>query len=266
MNSRVYILFALFAGAAFSQNNVRTKLSSTMLGSLDLQTSEVPINALYIPHTGFDDNDNIEFLIEGLLPNACYGISEKPRLEVSFGNFHVRQIAYRKTEGPCSAPDTALKGILANPVPFDDVVKLGQLQKGDYKIFFQTTEAFRSRVFTVKAAPTDNIDSLNYARVENAYVPTRSYAGSTVRIVVQAAIISNCMKPSKEFRIAPDDNPADDILVILPEVEVSKDELCLPTYEPFEQVVSINGLRAGRYQLHVRSFNGASINRIFNVY
>ncbi len=237
-----------------------------MLGAHEMQTAEVHINHLYIPHTGFDDNDNIEFVIEGILPNACYGITEKPRLEVSFGNFHVRQYAYRKTEGPCAAPDGALKGIHAIPVPFDDVVKLGQLQKGDYKLFYQTTANYRSRTFSVKAAPTDTIDSMNYARVENAYVPIRSYAGSPVRVVVQAALTNTCMKPVKEFRIAPDDNPNDDIVVILPEVEVSKDELCLPIYEPFEQVVQLSGLQAGRYHLHIRSFNGASINRIFNVY
>lgn len=245
----------------------RSQAPRTMLGAFDIQMGEAYINNLFIPNVGFDDNDNIEFMIEGILPNPCYGISDKPRLEVSFGNFHVRQQTYRKVEGPCSAPDGALKGIYANPVPFDDVVKLGVLQKGsDYKLFYQSTAGYRSRSFNVKSAPNDSIDSLNYARVENAYIPVRTFEGSPVRIVIQAAIISSCQRPTKEFRLAPDDNPSDDIVVILPEVDVAKDDLCVATYEPFEQVVAIPGLKAGRYQLHVRSFNGASVNRLFNVY
>jgi hypothetical protein len=253
------------SGAALAQNHTPTP--RTMLGAFELQTSEAFINNLYIAPNGFDDNDPIEFMIEGILPNACYAINETPKLAATYDSFTVRQPTYRKTEGPCAAPDGALKGITANPYPFKDVVKMGSLQKGkDYKLFYLTTAGFRNRSFNVKAAPTDSTDSLNYAYVENAYIPVRSFEGAPVRIVVQSALTSSCQRPIKEFRLDPDDNPNDDIVVILPEVEVAKDDLCFAIYEPFERVVEVPGLKAGRYQLQVRSFNGGSVNRIFNVY
>jgi hypothetical protein len=39
---------------------------------------ELPLEAALAPISGYDDNDNIQVILHGALPNACYYVTESP--------------------------------------------------------------------------------------------------------------------------------------------------------------------------------------------
>ena len=38
----------------------------------NVETVEVPIQYVFVPKVGYDDNDNVQIVLDGFLPNSCY--------------------------------------------------------------------------------------------------------------------------------------------------------------------------------------------------
>src|SRR4051812_49114812 len=82
----------------------RTQALSGILDDRGLERIEVPVEVALSPVKGFDDNDNIQVVLYGKLPNACYGLDEYQVEKVSGEeNFYrIRQFAIKRTDGICA--------------------------------------------------------------------------------------------------------------------------------------------------------------------
>src|SRR4051794_26680489 len=88
----VFALLALSAGIAHAD------------GQPSFKKVQVPVGHIFIPSEGYDDNDNIQFVIDGVLPNGCYRVDHEQTDTASASENHiaVSLIALLRTDGPCA--------------------------------------------------------------------------------------------------------------------------------------------------------------------
>jgi hypothetical protein len=142
-----------------------------------------------------------------------------------------------------------------------DERSLGILEKGNYTIVFNSSQGYTARALEVEAAPTTNIDNLNYATVTNAYIPDLVASDTeTVKVLLSGILNSSCTTISGKPQVL----NIDDVIVLLPEVQ-TENAICLPIAKPFVKEVEIKTPGVGRYLLHVRSAKGRAVNRLFSV-
>ncbi len=232
---------------------------------------EVPVERVFLPAKGFDDNDTVELVVDGNLPNSCYSL-EKQKVQIFEAEkiIRVRQFAVKRTEGKCAGREERQSPQQATPVPFTDVVTLGRLAAAaEYKIeYFPTLAQSKFRSFEVQVAPTlPNStsypeDSEPYAMITQIRVEDIVQAGSDVIVELQGVLNNSCYHLN-EASLTP--KILNDVLVIQPTVTVDQDAICLMVLTPFKKPVRVGALDANRYLLHVRSMQGKSKNQVFSV-
>jgi hypothetical protein len=218
---------------------------------------EINISHVFIPRKGFDDNDHVQFVLEGNLPSSCYTLGNADAKWDSKGKtVRVRQYAWRRTAGPCGTGD-----LIEGPVPFTNEVSLGRLKSGIYQInFTQNRPEVGRRTFGVEAAPSTNIDNLSYAVVRNVIAHDLNFENAEVQVEVTGLTTSSCLEPEKELRV----EKQNDVFVILPvQTQIQAD--CQPIKKEFSRKVNLGFLMQGQYLLHVRSMNGVAVNRTISV-
>jgi hypothetical protein len=222
---------------------------------------EIAVKAVFVPGEGYDDNDNVEIVIDGSLPNACFTLG---RTETSVSEdmvITVRQFALRQADRVCI--ESELSDFALIPVPFSKDVALGNLSKGNYTINYKTGNTVTaSATFGVAEAPTETIDNMAYAPVSDAYVPAGFLVNAAGKAKITGYLTSSCMQLDT-FDVARD--PANGVIVVLPRVKQRLQGACLQYIRPFEKEIDIGNFAEGRYLLHVRSMNGKSVNRVFSV-
>ncbi len=223
---------------------------------------EVTLQRIFIPAHGYDDNDNVQIFIEGMLPNGCYSARD-PVIEKSSANLiSVKQFAKRMTDGTCSVADENLPETWKFPTRFSKEYYLGTLSAGTYTLNFATASGFKTaRSFLVTAAPFATIDNLAYAPVQNAYIPESVNSESALSVALTGELSSNCLKVVDDVEI----EKIDDVIVLLPRVELMGTGC---EYSPNSFVKNVTlpfQLKKGRYLLHIRTTGGGSLNRPFSV-
>lgn len=205
----------------------------------------VPFNHAYIPD-GFDDNDVVQFVAEGLFTNSCYRQTQ-PTVDVDHESrvISVGPVAY-KYEGFC----------LQVVLPFDRVIDVGVLKAGRYKVV-QSAERKVLGEIDVKPASTIAPDDHLYAPVSQAYVRSR---GSKSNVYLSGNFPVSCMK-IKEIRTL----IQNEVLALQPIAEIDPSVPCQAGVFPFETRAESGPMTTGRYLLHVRSLNGKAINSLFDV-
>src|SRR5271168_5079283 len=83
----------------------------------------------YVPD-GFDDNDNVQFVAEGVFPSGCYRFA-KMEVAVDHENRTIKLSPTAYKYNQC---------LLMVLLPFDRVVDVGLLKKGDYKILLEPND------------------------------------------------------------------------------------------------------------------------------
>jgi len=222
---------------------------------------EIPLEHVFVARAGFDDNDNVQAVVEGMLPNSCYALGNTEFSIVPGSNkLVITQKAIHDESGVCANEDT-LPPSLKQGIPFWRELNIGVLDIGTYRIIYSSENGVSSRDFSVEAAPTTNVDSLRYAIVTNAFAPEgMTTAQDEIEFRVTGYLTSSCAELSSETRV----EKVDDIYVFLPSVKVSED-ICMPANKPFYKVIRVPTPKAGRYLLHVRSQAGQSRNSPFRV-
>src|SRR5262245_61713843 len=94
---------------------------------------EAPIKAVLAPPAGYDDNDNIQVVIHGYLPNNCYTLARTEVERKGENEFQVRAFAYKQTKGVC-AEGASLPMHMNQIVPFTTDSVVGQLKAGRYHL------------------------------------------------------------------------------------------------------------------------------------
>jgi len=227
------------------------------------QIVELPITKVFIPAKGFDDNDSIEAVVDGNLPNACY-VLEKQLVNVDTEKkvITIRQMAIRQSAGTCKEGSEPNTPELITPIPFTETVKIGQLPSGDYQIQYSSQAGQTiARSFAVEHAPAPTLDSVPYAMVTEISTSDVLYLGQELKLQVTGILNNSCYQLNETVAF----EKIDDVFVVLPTVKVDRQGACLMYTRPYTVGVNLGRvMEPNRYLIHVRSMNGGSLNRVFS--
>jgi len=200
------------------------------------------VSSVFVP-LGFDDNDNVQVVIEGYFPNTCYKLGPS-NIEVEDEKVKITPLAYFYA-GPC----------LQMMVHYEKAVNLGLLKAGKYRVEISQT-VLEVPPLVVKEADPNNAtpDDFLYAPIKSASIISQN--PPVLRL--KGAFTNSCMK-MEEVRVPPSYNRT---VAVLPIATYKGQEGCAQVMMPFEQDVAISEKLAGRYLFHIRSLNGASVNLI----
>lgn len=199
---------------------------------------------VYVP-VGFDSNDHVQFVGEGMFKNACYRPAPTTvSVDTASKTIKVGPVAY-EYKGFC------LQVIL----PFDRVVDVGILEPGTWQIVNATDGQALGQVSIAPATTADPDDYL-YAPVAQAYV---RQSGKATTLILNGTFPSSCMA-MKDVKV----NIIDNVIVVQPIAEMAQGT-CTGPATSFTKTVKLGAVKAGRYLLHVRSMNGNAVNALVDV-
>jgi hypothetical protein len=203
----------------------------------------MPVRHVFVP-AGFDDNDDVQVVLEGTFPDTCYKLAHNEVIKLDGGKgFQLIQWA-RKFSGIC----------IPTTVPFQGEVTLGQLPAGTYRIESSGTAPTALRVTTAISAQQDDF---LYAPVTNATVGRQNSGHYTVTLT--GNLPNDCFTFDK-----PEVRLSSQVFVILPLLRYQDTGTCSKEPKSFEQKIDLpDDLQAGKYLAHVRSMSGQAINVIF---
>ncbi len=208
----------------------------------------VPLSALYVP-SGFDSDDNVQFVGEGYFPNACFSPAP-PEIHVDHSQktitVNARAYVY---QGAC-AQQTRPNVIL----PFTVEFNVGPLPPGLYQIVQGPMREFLGAVKITHAVRSNG--NYFYAPVSEV---TIQQLGAITEIWISGVLLGSCVQlASVETRVE------NNVIVIEPFAYVEPGNNCFRGYFPFAAVLRVR-LPHGRYLLHVRAEDGNAINRMIDV-
>jgi len=215
-----------------------------MIGALSAQAVKfeaVPINHVYSPK-GYNSNDDVEIVVEGVLPNLCY---KNVKSEVSIkGKDVVIDIKAQKN----SDPNIACAEMV---IPFLKGAKVGLLDKGWYRVMINGEQ--RSDLY-VEEFDSNGLEDEILANVEVVEVEE----GSRI-IKLKGQNASDCLVHD---RIDVKSNKKDAYSIKPQMVQVS--DFCPMKMVPFELEMEVpEEIERDKVLLHVRSLEGKSINKLF---
>lgn len=206
-------------------------------------TEAVTFSKIYVP-LGFDSNDHVQFVGEGMFQNSCYRPANVTvATDVATKTIKVGPVAY-KYNGLC------LQVIL----PFDRTVDVGVLAAGTW----QVVQADGKQVGQIKVSPalTADPDDYLYAPISQAYL---HQTNGKSELMLNGNFPNSCMK-MQDVKF----NVQDDVITVQP-IATMDQGTCTGPAVPFTQVVQLGAIKAGRYLLHVRSMNAQAINTMIDI-
>jgi len=223
---------------------------------------EIPVETLLAPSHGFEEKNNIQVVLYGVLPNACYTLGgNKTDMDLVKKTVLVHQYATRDRSGIC-AEDSSLPLHMSMVIPFTAEVSVGHLGVGDFSFQFEKPRGEKGiRALNVAPNVTLTVDSLPYAVVSGMSVPDIVNGIDEVRVNVEGVLTSTCTDLDDEVKVLKES----DVFVLLPTVRVKHNVLCTQALVPFRKEVNLGRAMPGRYLIHTRSMNGKSVNRLVEV-
>ncbi len=206
----------------------------------------VSFDRIYVAD-GFDDNDNVQIVGEGMFANACYRHSRtKAKVDQKKMTIELAPVAYRY-QGFC------LQVIL----PFERVVDIGVLKAGTYTITQNNGLKRTLGKLHVAKSRSSGADDFMYSPISQAFFQSRFM---TNRVFLIGDFPMSCMK-IKEVKV----NVQAHVLVVQPIAEIDPNVPCVSGKYTFEQVAELGNVTPGRYLLHVRTLNGQAVNTLVDV-
>jgi hypothetical protein len=223
---------------------------------------EIPVEELLAPTDGFDDNDNVQVVLHGVLPNACYTLGRAAVDRGADGHkIAVKQFALKRYTGICVDPDR-LPDHMKLSVPFVNEVHVGQLDRGQYQFgFLEDAGASGSRPMNVGAATAPSIDSAPYALVTSVSIPDVVSAQDDVVVTLSGLLNSSCSQIDPNVKVL----KQKDVFVLLPTLKIKSLVLCTQLRTPYQVQVNLGKAAAGQYLIHTRSMNGKAVNKVITV-
>lgn len=231
---------------------MKLALLSVLIAPIAFANPEIvtsPVDHLYVPQ-GFDSNDSVEVVVTGQFPNPCYS-RNNVLVKVSDDQIDIKISAI--------APKSSLMGSRACPdmiVPFKEVVSLGNLQGGNYKIRVNHDSLYSLN------------DELNVAEANSSAVDDHVYAAlEWVEKKGQNTFVLHGWKYSPCFELDKIEviSNKKDALSILPVMKQVSD-FCpmkgMPVSYPVK--LELSNLKSNKPLLYIRTMDGKSINTIVN--
>lgn len=198
----------------------------------------------FIPN-GFDNNDNVEVVLDGYLPNTCYRMAHTQVSRVPDTN------TIKITQWARVFPGLCLQIVL----PYSVEVPLGQLEAGDYVV-----DPYGAPPFPLHVAESSGagVDDYLYAPVDTAYVERDR---GKYWVIFQGRFTNNCMR-WKDVRVT----NSGKTIEVLPIVEMADGDHCRAQEIPYSWRAYLpDDMAEGRHLVHVRSLNGKAVNAVFSV-
>lgn len=207
----------------------------------------VAISEVFVPN-GFDDNDEVEVVLDGQLPDSCYRLAHNEvKYDAARGRYVVFQFA-RRYPGIC----------LPATVPFFISATLGVVPQGDFDV--QTVGAEKSKL-TVKEASSAGPDDYTYAPVDSVSVE-RDAVKNQYFGVLRGRFTNSCMQLG-DLHIT----NSGKTIEVQPVLGMRDADDCQAVEIPFSHKFALpEDISEGRHLLHVRSLNGKAANTVFSVY
>lgn len=235
---------------------MKTKLIFTFFSFLTLShaladnlpnTVNIALKKAFIP-SGFDDNDRSQIAVEGLFPNTCYRVGPHAiKVDEAYKTVTIQQQAYLYG-GMC----------LQMFVPFTQVIDLGLLSDGKYKILDAESGASLGSLDVAKSKNLGPDDFL-YAPITDAYV-TFQPSVKTNTLVLTGNFGDRC-SDFEEIKVLYQDQ----VVVVQPVVKRTTENPCTPQPTRFLKTVELKQGVQGIHLLHVRSLNGQAINKMVDL-
>ncbi len=219
-------------------------------GSLRADTVPVGMDNLFVP-VGFDDNDEVEIVADGHLPNACH------RLTDSFVNVDVE-----KREITVQPKARRFDGICHDDfkVPYQKVIALGQLAAGKWTI--KTAYPGKTETLDIQHVEGKGPDNHLYAPVDAARMGVD--IGGKWAAKIRGRFTNTCYRIEK-LELIPSGKTLQLLPIMIRDVKDPDGMPCREKEREFEAEVAMPGdLMPGRYLLHVRSLDGRSVNDVFS--
>jgi hypothetical protein len=218
--------------------------TSTVFAQMAPTKVPVHFKRIFVPE-GFDDNDNVQFVGEGLFSSSCYRYSDTVvSVNESDKIIRISTSAY-KYGGAC----------LMLTLPFDRVIDVGILKAGIYSIIQNQTGAQVGSIVIHSATRPEADDNL-YAPIAQAMYQFKN--GAHI-VTLTGEFPSSCMKLVKVQT-----NLLVDAVILQPIAEMGTVD-CRDGEFAFETEVDLGAVNPGRYLLHIRTMNGKSINSLVNI-
>ena len=223
-------------------------MSALSSAKADEMEKSVPATHLFVP-VGYDDNDQVDVVIEGYLPDTCHKLGW---VEV--------------------AKDTALKTVdlrvmvwkigeecLNIQVPFTHTARLGRFPEGSYDVRMRSQEL--TRKLSVSRSTKGQPDEYFYAPVDSARVASLLPKPGSLA-VIEGRLTNSCLVV-KELKVLNHEETVE----VLPLMEMTEIDPtgapCRQQEKVFVATAPMPELKPGRHLLHVRSLNGQSVNAAF---
>lgn len=202
----------------------------------------VPIGHVYSPK-GYNSNDDVQIVVEGVLPDLCY---KNPQSEVLVKgkDIHINVKALHN--------DKPNVGCAEMVVPFLESAKIGVLDKGWYRVLINGEQ--KSELY-VEEFVSNGLEDEILANVEAVEVEEGS------RIVkLKGQNVSDCLVHD-ELEINSNKKDAYSIKPLMRQVS----DFCPMKMVPFEIEMEVpEELEREKVLLHVRSMDGKSVNKLFS--
>lgn len=207
---------------------------------------EYPIESVFIPE-GFDNNDSVQLVIHGKLPNSCYQIGyTSTELDQDTNKLYVSLIAYEYV-GECSEYGA----------PYHLTVQAGLFRKaGSYGVYDKKSGVYLGGLTIGKAkAGPGGTDELDYAPVLDGFL---NETANGKELVVRGVFNWSCLEIG-DIKIM----PQQDVVVVLPQTKKNPDVKCVVGEFGYEVKRPVTEkLPKGEFLLHIRSMGGQSINKV----
>lgn len=214
---------------------------------------EAPIEHVFVPH-GFDNNDFVEIVVTGSFPNPCY-VKNKY-------DFKVKEDVIKIDVTSLSMDDPAYTKCEPLKIPFTEVVNLGSLQGGNYKIVVNEGGKYEQKdAIEIGTASSESVDENIYAMVD--YVEPGITGGLSGDAILIAHSPSPCLVLDKvEYQ-----TNSKDTLSVLPIMKRISSE-CPEKKERIEIPIKFEPAKFKFDQLliFVRTIEGRSINTILKLH
>lgn len=212
-----------------------------------------PVAKVFVPE-GFDDNDNAEIVLHGEYPNTCYQVGRTAaKVDEKTREIMVWAISLKYPGENCQDVK----------VPFTQVVELGILKQGDYKIVLNPDANIGGTLTVARRhveAPEDHL----YAPVTNASLgQTDDAARQTLTLSGEYPyMFIGCMVIDEVRTTLTSGN----VLVVQPIAKIAEDETpeCQNQTKDkaFKVTKELDTMLQGQGLIHVRVLNGDAINQI----
>lgn len=202
-----------------------------------------PVDHIFVPK-GFDDNDAVEVVVTGKFPNLCYSRNQVSVKQID--KTILIDVTALTREAEASCPQML--------VPFKEVVTVGNLAAGDYKIIVNQNSADSlSAELAVTTALHPGTDEYFYAAVE--WVEQKSKQ----EFVLHGWRYSACLKLDRIEAIS----NGKDTLSVLPIMKQVSDFCPMKGVpESYNAKLDLRKFKVKEALLHIRTMDGKSVNTL----